>query len=164
MANNPYAGAVPLNYRPQETADTVKKAVSSQGTSYRPGEIHPTMYRTPQNDRTVSPPRQDGNTALRRYPDGRLDVPYVAHKIIEICHKMKDGGNTTDFEKALLCLVLPGQFKKLIDPKIAQTMTKISKDERLMLALYVDKHRREELNYNAGQGGGSVPGRGSTRS
>jgi hypothetical protein len=164
MSNNPWSGRVPLNYRPQETADQVKKAVSDQCTSYRPGEVHPTIYRTPHNERTVSPPRQDGNTPLRRYPDGRLDVPYVAHKIIEICHKMKDGGNTTDYEKALLCLVLPQQFKKLIDPKIAQTMTKLSKDERFMLAMTVDKHRREELNWNAGMGGGSVPGRGSTRS
>lgn len=164
MSNNPFAGRVPLNFRPQETADEVRKAVSDKSTSYRPGKIHPTIYRTPHNERTVSPPRQDGNTALRRYPDGRLDIPYVAHKIIEVIHKMKDGGYTTEFEKALLCLVLPGQFKQLIDAKIAQTMTKLSTDERMLLALYVNKHHREELNWNAGRGGGSVPGRGQTRS
>jgi len=164
MANNPYAGAVPLNYRPQATADVVEKAVSHQGVSYRPGETHPTMYRTPFNDSTVSPPRQDGNTALRRYPDGRLDVPYVAHKIIDIIHKMQDGGNTTDYEKSLLCLVLPNPFKRLIDAKIAQTMTGLTTDERFMLAMFIDKHRREELNWNVGRGGSSLPGRGSTRS
>jgi len=160
--NNPYAGAVPLHLRPATTADKVEKAVSSQ-TSYRPGEVHPTMLRTPHNDRTILP-RNEGCTILRRYPDGRLDIPYVANKIIEIFHKMKDGGNTTEMERAVLCMALPQAFSKLIDPKIAQTMTKLAKDERMMLALYLDKHRREELNWNAGMGGGSVPGRGSTRS
>lgn len=164
MANNPYAGRVPLNFRPQATADVVEKAVSYQGASYRPGEVHPTIYRSPHNDRTISSPREDGNTALRRYPDGRLDVQYVANKIIDIVHKMQDGGSTTDYEKALLTLILPGQFRQLIDPKIAQTMTKLTKDERLLIAVCIDKHRREELNYNTGLGGGSVPGRGSTRS
>jgi len=160
--NNPFAGRVPLNYRPQETADQVKKAVSKQ-TSYIPGETHPTMYRTPFNDRTIAP-RNNGCTVLRRYPDGRLDIAYVANKVIEIFHKMKDGGNTTEMERAIMCMALPKAFGKLIDSKIAQTMTKLTKDERLLLALYLDKHRREELNWNAGQGGGSVPGRGSTRS
>ncbi len=162
MANNPYAGAVPLNYRPQATADTVRKAVSKQ-TSYIPGETHPTMYRTPFNDRTIAP-RNNGNPVLRRYPDGRLDIDYVASKIVDIFHKMKDGGNTTEMERAIMCMALPKAFGKLIDTKLAQTMTGLTVDERMLLAVHLDKHRREEMNWNAGMGGSSVPGRGSTRS
>jgi hypothetical protein len=157
MSNNPWAGAVPLNYR-QGTEEEVAKS-----TSYRPGKVFPVKYRTPDNDRTIAP-RNEGCTLLRRYPNGVLDIDYVVGKIIDIIHKMKDGGATTQIEKALLTLVLPNQFKKLIDPKIAQTVTKLSNDERLLLALKVNQHKREELNWNVGQGGGSVEGRSSTRS
>jgi hypothetical protein len=161
MANNPFAGRVPLNYR-QGCEEEVSKAVENP-TSYRPGETHELKYRTPHNDRTVMP-RNDGCTHLRRYADGRLDVPYVCGKIIEIIHKMKDAGHVTEFEKALLAMALPHAFQKLIDEKIAKTMTKLSSQERMMLGLYLSQHLREELNWNAGLGGGSVPGRGSTRS
>jgi hypothetical protein len=161
MSNNPYAGRVPLNYR-QGCEEEVSKAVEKP-TSYRPGETHELRYRTPHNDRTIMP-RNDGCTMLRRYPDGRLDIPYVCGKVIEIIHKMKDAGHVTQFEKALLALALPKPFQKLIDTKIAKTMTKLSNEERMLLGLYLSQHLKEELNWNAGMGGGSVPGRGSTRS
>jgi len=157
MSNNPYAGAVPLNYR-QGTEEQVARS-----TSFRPGETHKPEYRNQYNDRTILP-RNEGCTPLRRYPDGRLDFQFVASHIIDIIHKIKDGGNVTEFEKALLTLTLPKQFGRLVDPKIAQTMTKISTDERLAIAMLLDRHQREELNWNAGMGGGSVPGRGSSRS
>jgi hypothetical protein len=159
VANNPFAGAVPLNYR-QGVEEAVEKAVTS-GTSYRNGETHHTEYRNQFNDKTLN--RNEGCTPLRRYPNGTLDHKYVAHQVIDVLHKMKDGGNVTDFERALLTLVLPGKFKELIDPKIAQTMTKLSNDERMMLGIMVEQHLREELNWNAGAGGGSVPGRSSSR-
>lgn len=159
MANNPHSGAVPLNYR-QGVEAAVEKSVTS-GTSYRPGETHKTEYRNQFNDRTLN--RNEGCTPLRRYPNGILDHKYVAHQVIDIIHKMKDSGNVTDFERALLTLVLPGKFKELIDSKIAQTMTKLTIDERMMVGLLVEQHLREELNWNSGLGGGSVPGRSSTR-
>lgn len=162
MSNNPWAGRVPLNYR-QGCEEEVAKAVGAKETSFRPGVTHELKYQIPHNDRTIMP-RNNGCTMLRRYADGRLDIPYVCGKIIEIIHKMKDAGHVTQFEKALLALTLPKPFQKLIDAKIAKTMTKISNEERMMLGLYLSQHLKEELNYNAGLGGGSVPGRGSTRS
>jgi hypothetical protein len=169
---NPKSGHVPLNYR-QGVEEAVVKAVTSQGsydkeptdtrTSYIPGEKHKPEYRNQYNDRTILP-RNEGCTPLRRFPNGILDHKYVAHEVIDIIHKIKDGGFTTDFERALLTLILPASFKELIDPKIAQTMTKLSNDERMIIALIVEQHLREELNYNSGLGGGSVPGRSSTRS
>jgi hypothetical protein len=156
MSHNPFCGAVPLNYR-QGCEDKVAKAVEE--TSYRPGEVHKPEFRTPPSDT-----RNSGCTPLRRYPNGILDHKYVAMQVIDIIHKMKDGGFVTNFEKALLSLILPDKFKELIDTKIAQTMTKLSNDERMLIALMVGQHVQEELNYNAGLGGGSVPGRSSTRS
>lgn len=157
MSNNPFSGRVPLNYR-QGCEEEVAKS-----TSYRSGETHELTYRTPHNDRTIAP-RNNGCTVLRRYPDGRLDIPYVCGKIIDIIHKMKDSGRVTEFEKAILALTLPKQFQRLIDEKIAKTMTKISNEERMLLALHLSQHMKEEINWNAGLGGGSVPGRGTTRS
>jgi hypothetical protein len=161
MSNNPYAGRVPLNLRVDE--DKVEKAIARDYTSYRSGITHKPEYRSQYTDPRLSP-RNTGCTILRRYPNGRLCFEYVAQEIISLYNKVRDHGHVTEFEKAVLCLVLPQQFESLIDPKIAQTMTKLTKDERMVLAMMVDRHVREELNWNAGFGGGSVRGRGQTRS
>ena len=157
MANNPFAGKIPLNYQQHN-----QKKIG-QNTSYRPGKTHPMMYNSPNNDRTIMP-RNDGCTLLRRYPDGRLDIGYVAGKIIDVLHKIKDKGFVTEMERALISLILPKQFGNLVDAKIAATMTKITKDEQMILALKISQHMKEELNYNAGMGGSSLEGRSSTRS
>lgn len=155
--NNPYAGAVPLNLRPQETSEEVAKS-----TSYRPGEIHPMTYRHPAQNPSLN--REDGNTPLRRYPNGRLDVDYVAGQVIDVIHKAENAGNLTNFEKAILTLILPGHFQ-LIDPQIAAAFTHppLTDEEKLLLATRVMRHFNEELNWNAGQGGGSVPFRHVTK-
>lgn len=182
-APNFAAGHVPLNYR-QGVEEEVVKAVTSQGsyekeltdtrTSYISGETHKPKYRNQYNDRTVLP-RNEGCTPLRRFPNGVLDHKYAAHQVIDIIHKIKDGGFITEFERAILSLILPALHESkgsityptssgLVDPKIAQTMTKLSNDERMLIAIIVEQHLREELNWNSGLGGGSVPGRSTTRS
>lgn len=155
MSNNPYAGRVPLHMRPAETGDDVSKS-----TSFRPGKVHPCFYRHPAQQPALG--RQDGNTPLRRYPNGRLDVDYVASKVIDIIHKAEMGGNLTSFEKAMLTLILPGHFQ-MIDSKIAASMARITDTEKLLLATRVMRHFNEELNWNAGRGGGSVPFRHVTK-
>jgi hypothetical protein len=155
MSTNPFAGRVPLNLRVGTTEQIAKS------TSYRPGEVHRSEYRNPNQEPILN--RNEGCTPLRRYPDGRLDIPYVADQIIDLVHKAQDAGNLTNFEKALLTLILPGHFQ-LIDHQIAATMAKISDEERLQLAMTVLRHFNEETNYNAGRGGGSVPFRSTTRS
>lgn len=157
MSANPFAGHVPLNYR-QGCEEAVAKS-----TSYRPGEYHPRNYRNQQQDKTIKP-RNEGNTLLRRYPNGVLCHSEVVEKIIDVIHKMQDHGYITEIEKALLTLVLPQQFGKLIDSKIAQTMTRLSNDERLRLHVLVSARLREELNWQAGMGGGTVEGRSASRS
>ena len=152
MANNPYAGKVPLNIRKDESQ-------LAKSTSYRPGIQHRLPVRNQHDDLG----RNAGITYARRYPNGRLDVPYVAHKVITIAHKAKDSGKLNGDEKALLSLVLPGIFP-LMDAKIAGTMFRMTDEERLMVAMAVRQHMAEEVNWNAGHGGGSVPGRSTSRS
>lgn len=161
MGNNPYAGRVPLNLR--KNPETVAKSVAIDETSYQPGHMHPTTYRNQYQDDDISS-RNTGCTILRRYPNGKLCFEYVVQEIHSLLNKVRDGGKLTGFEKAVLALALPKPFAKLIDEKIAQTMTKLSKDERLVLGHMIAARLREEENWNAGMGGGSVPGRSSTRS
>jgi hypothetical protein len=157
MSHNPFSGAMPLNYQKNS------EKAAEKATSYIPGETNPMSYRTPQANKETDT-RNLGCTTLRRYPNGQLDYKYVAHQVIDIIHKVKDGGFITEMEKAVLSLILPQEFKSLIDSKIAQTMTKLSIDERMMVAAIISGHLKEELNYNSGKGGGSVEGRSSTRS
>lgn len=154
MSNNPYAGRVPLNLR-QAPNDEIAKS-----TSYRPGVQHRVEYRNPNQDPSLM--RNEGCTPLRRYPDGRLDVPYVAQQVVDLIHKAENAGQLTSFEQALLSTILPVQFQ-LIDPKLAATMARLTDEERLLIGLAVTRHMQEELNYNAGRGG-SIPGRHVTRS
>lgn len=128
------------------------------GTSYRDGITHKTEVRTPQDDGLD---RNLGCTPLRRYPDGKLDIDYVAHQVIDIVHAAKNGKALTEFDRALLSLILPKQFQ-LTHPKIAGTMAKLSNDEIAAVGLKVMAHFGEELNWNAGNGGGSVPFRSTT--
>lgn len=154
--NNPLSGAVPLNLRGGQSEEEVAKS-----TSYREGITHPSTYRTPQQDPSLM--RNEGCTPLRRYPDGRLDTEFVASQVIDMIHKAEIGGNLTSFEQALLTLILPQKFQ-LTNPKIAGTMARMTEEERGLVSLRVLRHMNEELNYNAGRGGGSVPFRHVTKS
>lgn len=153
--NNPYAGAVPLHMRQRGQEETISKS-----TSWRPGSTHKTVVRNQHDDPTIAA-RNAGVSYCRRYPDGKLDIRYVAHKVIDAIHKAKLGGYLTNDEKALLTMILPGNFG-MMDMRIAGTMFRMTDEERLLVAIVVQRHLNEELNFNAGRGGGSVPGRSST--
>lgn len=152
MSNNPYAGRVPLHLRKDEEQ-------LAKSTSYRPGVKHHTTVRN-QHDALG---RNAGITYARRYPNGKLCIDYVVQQVIDAAHKAKDGGMLTGDEKAILSLILPGVFP-LMDAKIAGTMFRMTEEERLLVAIKVRQHMAEEANWNAGRGGGSVPGRERSRS
>lgn len=160
MSNNPFAGRVPLNLRKSSSEETVAKS-----TSYRPGETHRIPTTRSQYDDPRLQQRNVGCTPLRRYPNGKLDVKFVAHQIIDLIHKAQDGGKLTEFEKALLTSILPVQFHfPGMDARLTRTLARMSDEERLLVAMIVNSHMQEEKNWNAGRGGGSVPGRSTSRS
>lgn len=150
--NNPYSGRVPLNLI-RDKEEVVKS------TSFRPGVSHKLPVRNQHDDLGRNP----GITYARRYPNGKLDIKYVASKVIDTIHKVQNMGKLTGDEKALLTLTLPGIFP-LMDEKIAGTMFRMTDSERMLVAIAVKQHMNEELNFNAGRGGGSVPNRHVTRS
>ena len=114
-------------------------------------------------------PRSSGNDVLRRYPNGTLDVEYVALAVIEVIEKMKSadlGGHSgfqmTELEKAILSLIVPELGKLKMSPRMAALITHISPDEKSLVQHRVAALMQEKRNWNAGRGGGTVPGRSMT--
>tara|TARA_R100001594_G_scaffold117272_2_gene152477 strand:+ start:770 stop:1204 length:435 start_codon:yes stop_codon:yes gene_type:complete len=79
--------------------------------------------------------RKGGNDLFRRYPNGVLDVPYVAAKVVEAFQKLQQanlGGHSgfplTQLEVALLSIIVPGL--ELMDKRMAKTLLQLSKEEK----------------------------------
>ena len=120
-------------------------------------------YRTP-------PDRVNGNQFFRRYINGILDVPYAAAKVIDAIHRAKDSGGIDQLngeEKTALSLIFPTQFGSMssaVASATAMVQQRLSLMEVEQIRQTVAAHLQEELNYNAGRGGGNTPGRSQTRS
>jgi hypothetical protein len=120
-------------------------------------------YRTPVG-------RLNGNEFFRRYMDGSLDIKYAASKVIDALHRSKDGGGVDQLnseEKVCLSVLFPEVFMEVdaaIVSTVAAVQLKITVDEMYAIKQLVARHVQEELNYNAGRGGNSAPGRNQTRS
>lgn len=119
-------------------------------------------YRTPAD-------RVSGNVFFRRYLGGTLDLEYATQKVVDALHRAKDGGGINQLnneEKTCLSVLFPTQFTFGTEPvveEVAVVQMRISLMELEQIRQAVAAHVQEELNYNAGQGGGSVPGRSQTR-
>jgi hypothetical protein len=136
----------------------------AKSTSYRPGVTHRIPVRNQYDDPSLAP-RNAGCTPLRRYANGKLDIKFVAQTIINLINKAQDSGKLTEFEKALLTIILPVQFSfPGMTDRLAGTMARMSDEEKLLVAIEVQGHMKEVANWNAGFGGGSVPGRNTSRS
>lgn len=120
-------------------------------------------YRTP-------PDRMIGNVFFRRYINGALDLRYAVDKVVDALHRCKDGGGIDQLnneEKTALGVLFPMQFATVDNSMIMQVASvqlKISLMEMDAIRQAVAAHVQEELNYNAGRGGSSAPGRHQTRS
>ena len=134
------------DYRQTEPATMVVSGVTSS-------------YRTPAN-------RATGNDVFRRYQDGALDISYAKDKVVDMIHAVKDGHSITEVEKCILTCCFPEVFY-FVDPDVAANLMRINlritPQEMVAIAMAVAAHLSEEANYNAGMGGGSVPGRGTSR-
>lgn len=111
--------------------------------------------------------RVNGNVMFRRYPDGQLDVDNSVAILMRILNAQKDGAPLTVQEKLAIQCVFPTIFPHE-DPSLLESLRsvnlRITPLECLMLAIECGKHLAEQENFNAGYGGGSVPGRHQTRS
>jgi hypothetical protein len=140
----------PADYREELTVATVL-----------PGVQH--SYRTPAG-------RVSGNDVFRRYTNGSLDLDYACAKIVQALHLAKDGGGVdvlNGVDKIVLSVLFPTSFDTVgsqMAGHVAHVQLRITPEEVQMLRMKVAAKLAEELNWNAGMGGGSVPGRSSTRS
>lgn len=120
-------------------------------------------YRTPIE-------RANGNPIFRRYVDGRLDVSYAADKIIDALHRVKNSGGVDQLnteEKVALSVLFPLQFDFVpasMTQFVASVNLRLAPFEVEQLRQFVASHLAEELNWNAGIGGGSTAGRSQTHS
>lgn len=118
----------------------------------------------------AAPDRVNGNEVFRRYPNQSLDIDYAAQKVIDMVHKVQESKNSSGFmtnqEELILNVVFPKAFdfvdEGMID-NLRDVNLRISADEAALIALRVQAHLKEEINWNAGAGGGSVAGRSTTR-
>lgn len=140
------------------------------GTDYRPNEevvskVGPGVQATYR----MPPGRVNGNVLFRRYPNGALDLEYAVHKVVDALHRVKNSGGVDQLnssEKSALSVLFPHSFDFVPPGMAAGVMTvnlRLSPAEVLQIKEAVATHLAEEMNYNAGLGGGSVPGRSSTK-
>jgi hypothetical protein len=141
-----------------------------EGTDWRPNEesnyqVPPGVraeYRTPAD-------RVSGNVMFRRYPNGMLDISLAMSCVVDALHRVKESGGhdqLNSLEKVALSVLFPTMFQ-YVAPGMAQSVAsvqlRLSPVEILQIREAVSRHLAEELNWNAGRGGGSVPGRHVTR-
>lgn len=157
-----YGPRMPLHMQNTEIA---KAAENKSYESFRPNVVHEPRYanKDMQEQRaTVAP-----EFRMRRYPNGQLDVMWAANQIIDAIHAVEFNGTTGDpnygsaslipLQAALLTVVFPAKYRKM-EPMQAEILTQLSDTEKDMLSAIVDKQLADEQAWNAGQGGGSVPG------
>lgn len=141
------------------------------GTGYRgeeevyqqvPGGVV-SSYRTPAE-------RSSGNQLFRRYPNGLLDVAWAKHQVLDALHRAKDSGGQdqlNSLEKVALSVLFPHSFSYVDSAMVSQVASvqlRLTPDEVVEVRQAVARHLAEEMNWNSGLGGNSVPGRHTTRS
>lgn len=146
---------VPLNMQQDGVAKGMKKNPSYE--SARSNQIHEPQYSSIGDDR----PSMVEQSRVRRYPNGILDYKWVVSAIVDAIHKAESGMYLTPLEESLLTVFFPLKFEK-VEASQAEIRTQLSRSEKAYVKDMLDAHFKEELNYNAGRGGGSVPGRGRT--
>lgn len=154
---------VPLHLQNDAIAKAAKE--NSSYESFRPNVIHPMgQYGDSFGKERAGIAAQ---FRVRRYPNGVLDIQWTGNQIIDAIHKVEFNGGTGDpnlgsasilpLEAALLTVVFPAKYRKM-EPQQAEILTQLSPSEKDMLKVFVESQLANEQAWNAGQGGGSVPG------
>jgi hypothetical protein len=117
-------------------------------------------YRTPLD-------RSSGNKLFRRYLNGVLDMDYACQVVIDAVHRFKQKDIPVyPLERVALQVLFPGHFGDDVDalmaPSVAGVQLDLLPEEQAIIRARVAMHLAEEINWNAGYGGGSVAGRSQT--
>jgi hypothetical protein len=101
-------------------------------------------------------------SVIRRNPDGTLDFQWAKNVVIDAVHKMHYPEALRPIDRALLTVVFPDKYQGMM-PQEADLKTQLSASEKSKVRQIVEAQLKEEENWNAGQGGGSIEGRSVTK-
>lgn len=146
---------IPLHLQNPDIAKAAKNASPSYET-FRPNEVHPVQYHEMEDRSSLGQ-----NNRIRRYPNGELDFKWVMNQLVDALRDASYNHILLPIQAALLTVVLPLKHRKM-EPQQAEILTKLSDSEKNVIRIMLEAHEREVDNWNAGQGGGSVPGRHKT--
>lgn len=128
-----------------------------------PSETMRSQFRAPAD-------RINGNVVFRRNPDGQLDYDDAVSIVMEVVNRIKNSRGVdplTNQDHAILCCVFPPVFGPEVDLSLISSIRsvnlRVTDLECMVIAMKVAGTLSEIMNYNGGQGGGSVPGRNETR-
>ena len=151
-----FSGSIPINLRKADDGIGVSGTTEAGAPTWRDPLNHPYSHRNPA-DQESTKDRAIGNPMARRYPDGFLDYEYLMHQVIDVVHKVKDGEVLMPTEEALLNLANP-DFETSFTPELSKVYIRINDEEKEILRNKMSKFFATERNWQAGQGGGTVPG------
>lgn len=146
-----YGSRMPLHWQQNGMEKAIKKNPSYE--SARSNQIHEAQYSDLTDRAGVS-----DQTRVRRYPNGALDYSWATNLVLDAIHKAETDMYLTPVEESLLTVVFPLKFDK-VEAAQAEIRTQLSKTEKGYLKDMIEAKLKEQLNYNAGRGGGSVSGR-----
>lgn len=166
-----------LPKRPVRFQEDNKDLLKSMGADYRDIEgktdyvndtSAPTVPAGVQSNYRVDSGRVNGNEMFRRYLNGSLDMDYACQQVIDAVHRVKHGAAPLYSQEAVALQVLfPMSFHGELDPSMVAAVASVNlslvPEETAMIRMKVAAHLSEEMNYNAGLGGGSTPGRSQTK-
>lgn len=159
----------------QHNQDLVKSqegmAGQRKGTDYSHEVDVATVPDQPRSSYRTPPDRISGNQFFRRYVTGQLDYQYACGKVVDAIHSVRanDGyvHHLNNEQRVALGILFPESFNQEdpgMLPAVAAVQYRLSPMEVQTIRRRVAAHLAEELNWNAGIGGGSVPGRSQTTS
>lgn len=143
---------VPLHMQSQDVAKA--RTSNPSWESFRPNQIHAPEYRYQGDDR----PNTHMMSVMRRAPDGQLDLEWAKNMVLEAIHGAETPHGLQPVHAALLTVVFPDASANM-EPMQADMMTRLSASEKRAVRALVEAHIAEEMNWNAGRGGGSTSGR-----
>jgi hypothetical protein len=149
---------IPLHVQFPELQKAQGQQKNPSWESFQPHVTHNQKVRLMGDDR----PSTHAMSMIRRNPDGTLDHEWVKQIIVDAIHAGAHPHGVRPVEVALLQVVFPGRFRNM-EPSQAEILTQLSDSEKSRVRDLVLAHLKEEENWNAGQGGGSVEGRQMTR-
>jgi hypothetical protein len=149
---------IPLHVQNPDLVKATGQQVNPSYEAFAPHQRFKPAYKELGPDR----PSTHAMSMIRRNPDGTLDYEWAKNVVIDAVHNAATPHSILPVHLALLQVVLPDKFRNM-EPQQATILTQLSDSEKSKVREMVEAQLREEENWNAGQGGGSVPGRHITR-